>query len=270
MTGVLNVTLLGTGSSGGVPRVGNDWGACDPAHPRNRRRRCGILVEQNATGADRPTQVLVDTSPDLREQLLSVNLTACDSVLFTHDHADQTHGIDDVRVLAYRMRRQIPAYMDAETRATLFPKFRYVFEGESGYPPILKLQPLLEVGELFEIDGPGGLIAALPLRQLHGRIVSLGYRFGAFAYCNDVHEMPDETLEALSGLDTLVVDALRYAPHPSHAHVDTALAWIEHLRPRRAILTNLHVDLDYETLKRELPGGVEPGYDGMTLTIPHA
>jgi len=261
----LRLTLLGTGSSGGVPRIDGDWGACDPGEPKNRRRRCGALVEAVAPGADRPTQVLIDTSPDLREQLLGVGLKACDGILFTHDHADQTHGIDDVRVLAYRMRQRLPAHMDAETRASLVSKFRYCFEGEGGYPAILDLQPDLVAGTARTLDGPGGPVEVLPLRQMHGRIVSLGFRIGTMAYCNDVNDLPDETLAALRGLDVLVLDALRYAPHPSHAHVDTALAWIEHLKPKRAVLTNLHIDLDYATLRGDLPDGVEPAYDGMVL-----
>ncbi len=265
MSRTLRLTLLGTGSSGGVPRIDGDWGACDPADPRNRRRRCGALLEAVAGGGERPTQVLIDTSPDLREQVLSVGLTACDGILFSHDHADQTHGIDDVRVLAYRMRRRLPAFMDAETRASLLPKFRYCFEGESGYPAILDLQPDLVAGQTRRLEGPGGPMDILPLRQEHGRIVSLGFRIGTMAYCNDVNVLPEETLAALHGLDVLVLDALRYAPHPSHADVDTALGWVAQLRPRRAVLTNLHIDLDYETLRRELPDGVEPGYDGMVL-----
>ncbi|MEM7767741.1 MAG: MBL fold metallo-hydrolase [Pseudomonadota bacterium] len=263
----LSLTLLGTGSSGGVPRIDGDWGACDPAEPKNRRRRCGALLERQKAGADRPTQVLIDTAPDLREQLLDIGLKTCDGVLFTHDHADQTHGIDDVRVLAYRMRQRLAAHMDASTRASLLPKFRYCFEGEGGYPAILDLQPDLVPGTPRTLDGPGGALTVLPLRQQHGRIMSLGFRIGSLAYCNDVNELPDETLDALGGLDTLVIDALRYTPHPSHAHVDSALAWIQHLKPRRAVLTNLHIDLDYETLKRELPAGVEPAYDGMVLSV---
>ncbi|MEL6388171.1 MAG: MBL fold metallo-hydrolase [Pseudomonadota bacterium] len=268
MSRTLRLTLLGTGSSGGVPRVDGDWGACDPAEPRNRRRRCGALVEVIAAGAERPTQVLIDTSPDLREQLLDVGLRACDGILFTHDHADQTHGIDDVRVLAYRMRRQLPAHMDAFTRDSLVPKFRYCFEGDGGYPPIVSEQPLLAPGVMRTLDGPGGQLAVLPLAQTHGRIPSLGFRMGPMAYCNDLHQLPDESLEALHGLDVLVVDALRYSPHPSHANVETALGWIAHVKPKRAVLTNLHIDLDYASLKAALPEGVEPAFDGMVLEAP--
>ncbi|MEM0986636.1 MAG: MBL fold metallo-hydrolase [Pseudomonadota bacterium] len=267
MNRTLRLTLLGTGSSGGVPRVDGNWGVCDPNNPKNRRRRCGALVELFSPGSERPTQVLIDTAPDLREQVLDVGLTACDGVLFTHDHADQTHGIDDVRVLSYRMRKPLPAHMDAETRATLLPKFRYVFEGESGYPAILDRQADLVPGEIRAIEGPGGVLEALPLRQQHGKIVSLGFRFGPIAYCNDVNALPEETLAELEGVEVLILDALRYTPHPSHADVETALGWVAQVGPRRAVLTNLHVDLDYETLKRELPQGVEPAYDGIAIDV---
>ena len=259
----VRITLLGTGSSGGVPRVGGDWGACDPTEPKNRRRRCSALVETwSATSSDEKTTVLIDTSPDMREQLLEADVTRLDAVVFTHDHADQTHGIDDVRALAIRQRAQINAYMDGHTARTLQPKFKYAFVGENGYPPIYKLHPLIEAGRSFSIPGPGGEMTWLPLDQEHGYIRSLGFRIGDVAYCNDLNGWPDDTKAALGNLDLLVVDALRYTPHPSHAHLDQTLAWIEELKPKRSVLTNLHIDLDYATLQRELPDGVEPGFDG--------
>ena len=261
----LRVTLLGTGSSGGVPRVGGDWGACDPNEPRNRRRRCSALVERwTAATPDQKTSVLIDTSPDLREQLLDAKVKRLDAIVYTHDHADQTHGIDDVRALAIRNRAQIKAYMDRQTHASLYPKFRYAFEGDGGYPPIIAIQPEITAFETFRVDGPGGAIAFLPLDQEHGYIRSLGYRVGDMAYCNDLNELPDESKAALEGLELLVIDALRYTPHPSHAHLERTLGWIKELQPRQAVLTNLHVDFDYQTLKRELPEGVEPGYDGWS------
>lgn len=263
----LKITLLGTGSSGGVPRVGGDWGACDPGEPKNRRRRCSALVETWETNApDQKTAILIDTSPDLREQLLDAEVGRLDAILFTHDHADQTHGIDDVRALAIRNRAQIKAYMDAATHATLYPKFQYVFEGKGGYPAIIDVQPLISAYEPVTISGPGGPLMALPLDQEHGRIRSLGFRIGDIAYCNDLNDFPDRTLEHLTGLDLLIIDALRYTPHPSHAHLDQTLAWIEVLKPGRAVITNLHVDFDYQTLKSELPAGVEPAYDGWSFT----
>ncbi len=264
----LRFTLLGTGSSGGVPRVGNDWGACDPGEPKNRRRRCSALVDVfDRAAPSEQTRILIDTAPDLREQLLDAQVEHLDAILFTHDHADQTHGIDDVRPLAIRHRRQIAAYMDAATRQSLLPKFRYCFEGHGGYPPILDLQPDIQVLQPFELPGPGGSVQVLALEQEHGRIRSLAYRFGALAYCNDVSGLPEATLQGLGGLDVLVLDALRYTPHPSHAHLEQSLEWVERLQPRRTVLTNLHVDFDYATLSAQLPAGVEVGYDGWSVEM---
>ena len=260
----LRLTLLGTGSSGGAPRVGGDGGACDPAEPRNRRTRCSALVEQWTTGAH-ATTVLIDTSPDLREQLLAAGTTHLDAVVYTHDHADQAHGIDDVRALAIRQRKQIPVFFDAATQASLASRFSYIFQGAGGYPPILDIQPVVTPYERFQVPGPGGPVEFLPVDMEHGRIRCLGFRMGDVAYCNDVNGLPQRTMDTLAGLDTLIVDALRYTPHPSHAHLELTLAWIAALKPRRAILTNLHVDLDYRTLQNELPQGVEPAYDGMQI-----
>lgn len=261
------ITLLGTGSSGGVPRVGGDWGVCDPSEPKNRRLRCSALVETWETfDPEQKTIVLIDTSPDLREQLLSAEVPRLDAILYTHDHADQTHGIDDVRALAIRNRAQVKAYMDAATHATLFPKFQYAFEGKGGYPPIIDLQPLISAYTPLSIEGPGGPLDCLPVDQEHGRIRSLGFRFGGVAYCNDLNGLPDESLRELTGLDLLIIDALRYTPHPSHAHLEQTLEWISELKPKRAVLTNLHVDFDYQTLKGELPDGVEPAFDGWSYT----
>lgn len=262
--GRLRLILLGTGSSGGVPRVGGDWGACDPNEPRNRRLRCSALVEQ-VNDAGGTTRVLIDTSPDLREQLLAAEVTRLDAVVYTHDHADQAHGIDDVRALAIRQRAQIPVYFDADTQARLEARFHYIFHGAGGYPPILSKQPAFAPFESFTVNGAGGPVEFLPVDMEHGRIRCMGFRIGDIAYCNDVNGLPARSLEALKGLDTLVIDALRYTPHPSHAHLDMSLSWIETLKPRRAILTNLHVDMDYQTLVRELPAGVEPAYDGMVI-----
>lgn len=258
------LTLLGTGSSGGVPRVGGDWGACDPGELRNRRTRCSALIDR--IGADGSmTRILVDTSPDMREQLLSVDVRHLDAIVYSHDHADQTHGIDDVRPLVIAMRRPIPTFMDAATRKSLHNRFRYCFEGMGGYPPILDSMPDIIPGIPFTVDGSGGKIELMPVDMEHGRIRCLGFRMGSLAYCNDVNALPEATLDRLRGLDTLVVDALRYTPHPTHANLEQALAWVAELKPRRAILTNMHVDMDYRTLQGELPDGVEPGYDGMEL-----
>ncbi|KDA02069.1 MBL fold metallo-hydrolase [Hyphomonas oceanitis] len=258
------LTLLGTGSSGGVPRVGGDWGICDPNEVRNRRMRCSALLDRMGTNGAM-TRVLIDTSPDLREQLLAANVRALDALVYTHDHADQTHGIDDVRALVNMMRKPIPTHMDAVTRQSLATRFQYCFEGMGGYPPILQTMPDIIPYQPFTISGAGGDITLLPVDMEHGRIRCCGFRIGGLAYCNDVNELPEESLEHLSGLDVLVVDALRYTPHPSHANLEKALGWIAELKPARSVLTNMHVDLDYKTLQRELPVGVEPGYDGMEI-----
>tara|TARA_Y100000815_G_scaffold126786_2_gene114296 strand:+ start:220 stop:1023 length:804 start_codon:yes stop_codon:yes gene_type:complete len=257
-------TLLGSGSSGGVPRVGGDWGVCDPAEPRNRRLRCSALVQ--AFGDDgEATNVLIDTSPDLREQLLAAEVGHLDAILYSHDHADQSHGIDDVRPIFIRQRKPIPTYLSAETRSTLTKRFAYCFEGKGGYPSILDLQDELVPLKPVKIEGAGGALSFIPLDMEHGRIRCLGFRMGNLAYCNDVNGLPAETLDTLKGIDTLVIDALRYTPHPSHANLDQALEWIEHVAPSQAVLTNMHVDMDYQTLCRELPAGVVPGYDGLRL-----
>ena len=257
-------TILGCGSSGGVPRLGAMWGACDPKNLRNRRRRCGLLVER--LGRGRHTTVLVDTSPDLREQLLGVRAEALDGVLYTHDHADHTHGIDDLRMLAYAMKRRIDVWADADTLASLEARFRYCFNTMpgSGYAPILTAHALSPPAPV-RIEGPSGLVEAVPVPQDHGDIASLGFRFGGLAYSPDISGVPEASVPLLEGLDVWIVDALRFTPHPSHFHVKRALEWIERLRPKRAVLTHMTSDLDYEALKRELPPGVEPAYDNMVI-----
>lgn len=262
----LSLTLLGTGSSGGVPRIGNDWGACDPGEAKNRRRRCSALIARRETPGGPPTRILIDTAPDLREQLLDARIDHLDAVVFSHDHADQTHGLDDLRVLAIRHRARVPVYMDASTASTLVPKFGYCFEGANGYPSILDKQPLIEAYKPFSIDGKGGSIELLPLDQDHGAIRSLGFRCGPLAYCNDLRAMPERSIEALEGLDILVIDALRYTSHPTHLTLEDALSLAQRIGARRTVLTNMHIDLDYETVRRETPENVEPGYDGMVLT----
>lgn len=271
MTDRLSVTILGCGSSGGVPRLGGpdgsgSWGACDPANPRNRRRRCSILVKRESPQGT--TAILVDTSPDLRQQLLDVRTSRLDAVIITHDHADQLHGIDDLRLVFHVTHRRLDTYGDEETLREVKHRFRYCFETPEGgvYPPILNARIVPEPFREFAIEGAGGTIPVLPFWQQHGPIRSLGLRFGGIAYSSDVNGLPEESFTALEDLDCWIVDALRYTPHPTHANVETALAWIARVKPRRAILTNLHLDLDYETLKRELPPSVEPAYDGMVIT----
>ena len=272
MTGHLEITILGSGSSSGVPRIGGpdgagDWGACDPKEPKNRRRRCSILVRRKSAHGE--TAVLVDTAPDMREQLIDARVRHLDGVLITHDHADQLHGIDDLRALVLSMRKRIDVYSDHLTLAGIRRRFGYVFERPEGsdYPPILNAHEIAEPFQDFEISGAGGPVRVATFEQDHGRVRSLGFRFGNFAYSSDVSDLSEEAFAALEGLDCWVVDALRYTHHPTHANVETALKWIARVKPKHAVLTNLHLDLDYETLKAQLPPGVEPAYDGMVLTL---
>lgn len=262
----LKVTILGCGTSGGVPRIGNVWGACDPKDPRNRRRRCALLVQRE--GPEGVTSVLVDTPPDLREELLDANVGLLDGVLYTHDHADHTHGIDDLRVIVYNGNQRLKVYSDKATLEVLRRRFDYCFETPAGseYPAIL-LGHEIAPGETVAIEGRGGAVEARAFRQIHGRGCSLGFRFGALAYSPDVSDFPEESVELLRGLDIWIIDALRYTFHQSHFSVGQALAWIGRLKPKRAILTHMHIDLDYAALARELPPGVEPAYDGMVLEV---
>jgi phosphoribosyl 1,2-cyclic phosphate phosphodiesterase len=259
-----SLVILGCGSSGGVPRVGGEWGACNPDNPKNRRRRCSLLVEQS--GDEGATTVLVDLSPDLRDQLLGVGTSRLDGVLVTHSHADHTHGIDDVRPLVIRMRRRVDIYMDEVTEAALRARFGYIFETPPGsqYPPLMNARSLIH-GQEVSIDGPGGAINALPFRLNHGDMDSLGFRIGGMAYTPDVIAIPDESIAFLEDLDLWIIDALRYTRHPSHFSLQEALSWIERMKPRRAVLTNLHTDLDFDVLSAELPKGVVAAYDGMKL-----
>lgn len=263
--GKIHFTLLGTGSSGGVPRIGNDWGSCDPSEPKNRRTRCSALIEYYQHSATKPTRVLIDTSPDMRQQLLKAGVDYLDAVFITHDHADQTHGLDDLRALALKARSPVHVHMDKRTAETLIPKFRYCFEGQGDYPPIINEAPFLEDYHPRRISGDGGDVQITPLVQQHGKIKSLGFRIGDLAYCNDVSELPPTTLNHLSGLDVLIIDALRYTPHPTHANLEKALGWINQLEPKQSILTNLHIDMDYQTLSENLPNSVEVGFDGMIV-----
>ena len=260
----LSLTVLGCGSSAGVPRVAQGWGACDPDDPRNRRRRCSVLVARE--GPKGRTQALVDTSPDLRAQLLAANVAHLDAVLITHQHADHTHGIDDLRPIYMAMRRRLDVYVDSPTSQALRRKFGYVFETPPGssYPPMAQ-ERRIQAGEPIVVEGAGGPIEAIPFDLEHGDIDALGFRFGGLAYTPDLNGVPEASRRWLEGLDVWVVDALRYAPHPSHWNLDETLAAIEQMRPRRAVLTNLHIDMDYEALGKRLPPGVEPAHDGMRI-----
>ena len=266
MTGVLEFTILGSGSSGGVPRADGEWGACDPSEPKNLRSRCSMLVRRRGTGADRETTVVVDTSPDFRLQSARAGVKRLDAVLLTHDHADQVHGIDDVRAFFLRQRGQrIHTHMDATTHATMMQRFGYVFEGEGGYPAICEAKSIPPHGQAWSVEGPSGAVPVVTFDQDHGGVRSVGYRFGGVAYSSDLVALDEIAFEALQGLDVWIVDALRYRPHPTHSHLERTLEWISRVRPKRAILTNMHIDLDYAKLRAELPQGVEPAYDGLRL-----
>lgn len=254
----MRIRILGCGTSSGVPRVDGYWGRCDPANPKNRRRRVSITVEAEEV------RVLVDTTPDLREQLLDAGIRKLDAVLFTHDHADHTHGIDDLRGLFQSRQQRIDCYGDAATLETLRRRFSYIFEGEGGYPTVCNAN-LLEGPLLL------GPLQVMPFRQIHGPISSLGYRFRAgdkvAVYSTDVSEFPDESLPFLEGVDLWIIDALRPNPHPSHLHLAHALELIAHFNPARALLTHMNWDMDYDTLMAELPHGVEPAYDGQEIWL---
>jgi phosphoribosyl 1,2-cyclic phosphate phosphodiesterase len=260
----LDITILGCGSSGGVPRVAQGWGACDPTNPKNRRRRCSILVEQQ--GPAGVTSVLVDTSPDLREQLLAADVSRLDGVLMTHSHADHTHGIDDLRPIVIAMRRRVEMHMDQATSNVVTRAFPYIFASPPGslYPPLLT-EKRIRAGEMVSIAGHGGALDAMPILLEHGEIPALGFRFGALAYTPDLNAIPERSVALLENLDVWIIDGLRYAAHPTHLTIAQALEWIERLKPARAIITNLHNDLDYEALRAELPPGVEPAFDGMRI-----
>lgn len=258
--------ILGCGSSGGVPRIGGDWGRCDPENPKNRRRRCSVLLTK--TGKQGATRVLIDTSPDMRDQMLSANVQGIDGVLYSHEHADHTHGIDELRAFFLGRRAKVPVWADEPTGQMLMSRFAYCFYAAPGsdYPPILDLNRIV-AGQAVNIAGAGGVIAALPFYVHHGNIEALGFRIGDTAYTPDLNGVPDGSLSALQGLGLWIVDALKRTPHPSHFSLAETLGWIERLKPARAIITNMHVDLDFETLRRELPPHVEPAYDGLEVEI---
>jgi phosphoribosyl 1,2-cyclic phosphate phosphodiesterase len=255
----MKVWLLGCGSSGGVPTVGNVWGTCDPENPKNRRRRPSVMVEA------RGTRVLVDTSPDMREQLLDAGIGGFDAVLYTHDHADHVHGIDDLRIVRRHTARNIDVYAAPDSLGRIIKRFGYLFVGYGGldgfYRPICIPH---------QIEGPFrvGELDIVPFDQDHGTCRSTGFRFGPFAYSTDVVALSDDALATLEGIDTWIVDCLRASePHPTHANLEITMGWIERVKPRHAVLTHMNHQADYEAMRKLLPPGVEPGYDGMVLEI---
>ncbi|MBK1637185.1 MBL fold metallo-hydrolase [Rhodovulum adriaticum] len=265
MTGVIRYTILGCGSSGGVPRLGGHWGNCDPENPRNRRQRCSMLIERE--GPQGLTRVLIDTTPDLRGQLLQAGVGELDAVLYTHAHADHVHGIDDLRQIVFNTRKRLPVWADGATQDALYSRFGYAFTQPEGspYPPILEMHT---IDGPVSIDGAGGRITAVPFRMNHGAIDALGFRIGGLAYMPDVIEMYPESWDVLAGLEILVIDALRYNPHPTHLHLEKTLDWIERIAPRRAVLTNMHIDMDYDTVAAETADHITPAHDGMVLSLP--
>lgn len=261
-------TILGCGSSGGVPRIGNSWGVCDPHEPRNRRRRCALLIEAWTNGISKPTRVLIDTGADLREQLLDAEVDRVDAVLFTHEHADHTHGIDDLRVLALHNRRRVDVYFTPECGQRLREAFGYCFTTPAGstYPPILNAHEI-QPGQDVMVEGPGGTVSISSFDLVHGDIHGLGFRVGGLAYSPDLSAVPAAAAEALTGLDTWIVDALRPTPHPSHLSLPETLDLVVRFAPRQAVLTNMHIDLDYHATDSETPDNVTPAFDGMQIDI---
>lgn len=255
----MKIRILGCGTSSGVPRIGNDWGTCDPAEPRNRRRRASILVE-SAT-----TRILVDTSPDLREQLLDARVSDVDAVIWTHDHADHCHGIDDLRQLFHARGRPVNGHARPGTLESLQDRFAYAFDGKDGYPPTV-------TGHELPNDWTLGDIRIRTVDQPHGSITSAGLRFdgpgGSIGYSTDFNDLTPDMAALFEGVDIWVVDALRHKPHPTHPHLAMTLDWIDQLKPGRAILTHMDQSMDYATLLAELPDGVKPGFDGMEARTP--
>ncbi|MBV7397070.1 MBL fold metallo-hydrolase [Mameliella sediminis] len=262
MSGEIRFTILGCGSSGGVPRLGGHWGACNPDNPRNRRRRCSLLVERETP--EGTTTVLIDTTPDMREQLLDAGVGRLDAVLWTHAHADHVHGLDDLRQIVFNTRERLNVWADGDTQDDLLSRFAYAFVQPEGspYPPILNLHTIKGP---VTIEGAGGPVTLTPFEVNHGSIDALGFRVGDFAYLPDVATIPDDAWPALEGLDCWVLDALRRTPHPTHAHLDLALKWIARAAPRRAVLTNMHIDLDYAEVEAETAAHITPAYDGMVI-----
>lgn len=268
MSDLLRVTILGCGSSPGVPRITGDWGACDPANPKNRRMRASAMFERiRADG--RRTTVVIDTGPDFRAQMLMAKVGHIDAVLYTHAHADHIHGIDDLRGYVLEQKRLIDIYADAATMVRLREAFGYCFETPPGssYPPILWARGINH-DRTVTVEGEGGALTFEPLPQVHGDITSLGFRVENIAYCPDVSGIPETTALRLNRLELLIVDALQYRRHPSHFSLGEALEWIDRLKPRQAVLTHMHIPLDYETVLAETPDNVQPAYDGLVLEFP--
>ena len=268
MSAILEFVILGSGSSGGVPRADGAWGACDPTDWRNRRSRCSLLVRRKSVGegADRETTIVVDASPEFRLQTAAAGVKRLDALLLTHDHADQCHGIDDIRAFFLHQRARIPCWMDPVTRTAMERRFGYIFAGATGpYPAIADIHDVPAHGEHWKIDGPSGAIPIMTFDQDHGSMRSLGYRFGSMAYSSDVVDLPEESFKALEGLETWVLDALRYTPHPTHSTVEQSLKIVAEVKPKRAFFTHICHDLPHDETNAKLPQNVQLAYDGMKL-----
>jgi len=262
----LHFTILGCGSSPGVPRPNGDWGRCDPTNPKNFRTRPSLAIERISPIGK--TTVIIDTGSDFRTQMIRAGVRHIDAVVYTHPHADHIHGIDDLRSFAHAQNGLIDIYADKPTQRRLMQGFGYCFKTPEGsnYPPILKAHEI-EAHKAFCIEGMGGNIEFLPHLQIHGSITSLGFCIGKMAYCTDVNDFPQPLPHHLYDLDMLIIDALQYERHPSHFSLEEALSWIEHLRPKRAILTHMHTPLDYVEVQSQTPAHVEPAYDGLHFEI---
>ncbi len=256
------LTFLGCGSSGGVPRLGGLWGACDPDNPKNHRRRCSVMIEKD--GPEGTTRVVIDTSPDFRAQMLGENIGLLDGVIYTHAHADHVHGIDDLRMIVFNRKSRLPVWADEPTSEALLARFEYAFVQAEGstYPPILELNP---IDGPVTISGAGGDLTFEPFRVAHGGITALGFRIADLVYLPDVSDMDDAGWKAVEDLDVWVLDALRYDPHPTHIHYERALEWMERARPKRGIFTNMHIDLDWQTVQSDTPDYIDAAYDGMVV-----
>lgn len=254
----MKVRILGCGTSSGVPRVGNDWGSCDPKEPKNRRRRVSIIIEHEGC------RVLVDTGPDLREQLLDADVSDVDAVIWTHDHADHCHGIDDLRQIYHARGEPVRGYARRETLDTLLLRFAYAFEGKGDYPPVV-------YGDVLPDELRIGGMRVRVVDQPHGPITAAGLRFDAggrsIVYSTDVNALTEEMIALFAGADVWIVDALRKRPHPSHAHLAETLEWVRVVRPGRAVLTHMDQSMDYRSLLADLPEGVEPGFDSMEIRL---
>ncbi|MEM7669354.1 MAG: MBL fold metallo-hydrolase [Pseudomonadota bacterium] len=264
----LKFTILGCGSSGGVPRIGPEgpnWGACDPDNPRNRRMRCALLVQRISELGT--TSVLVDAGADISHQLIRAGTGLLDGLVLTHEHADHVHGLDDLRMVVFNRRQRLDAWMDRRTETDMMRRFAYIFEQApgTGYPAIMDRHI---IDGPIAIDGPGGPVEMAGFYVTHGSIEALGFRIGPLVYLPDVSEMSDAAWSALQGADCWILDALRWTPHPSHSYVEQSLRWIEQAAPRQAYLTNLHVDVDYDDLMAKSPENVAPAYDGLILEYP--